>query len=53
MESTTHKCICGRTEDHDRRGCDQKALHDRVARIGNVEQFVAWFDWKMSEGGPV
>ncbi len=25
-------------------GHDQKALHDRVAQIGNVAQFIDWFD---------
>lgn len=30
-------------------GHDQKALHDRVARIGSVHQFIAWFDATYAE----
>ncbi|MGW1466406.1 hypothetical protein ACWCPT_18910 [Streptomyces sp. NPDC002308] len=33
-------------------GHDQKALHERVARIGTVHQFIAWFDRTYTEGAP-
>lgn len=31
-------------------GHDQKALHDRVARIGTVHQFIQWFDHTYTDG---
>ncbi|MFC5204653.1 hypothetical protein [Streptomyces kaempferi] len=47
----TRTCGCGApvTVGWFLTGHDQKALHDRVAKIGTVHQFIEWFDRTYAE----
>lgn len=53
-EADTRTCACGcgavlSTRDF-LPGHDQRALHDRVARVGSVKQFLRWFDATYKDG---
>ncbi|MGI5487901.1 hypothetical protein [Microtetraspora malaysiensis] len=48
------KCACGCGEISRSTfvpGHDQRALHERIAQIGNVAEFITWFDKIFSTGG--
>ncbi|WP_344449738.1 hypothetical protein [Actinocorallia aurantiaca] len=59
-EHASRACGCGCGAEvklgHFLPGHDQKALHDRVARIGTVHEFIHWFDdimeSRQAENGP-
>ena len=50
------KCNCGCGKPIERGdflpGHDQRAIHERIARVGTVMDFITWFDqtWKTNEG---
>lgn len=47
-------CLCGCGEQVVRRdfasGHDQRAIHERIAKVGTVREFLAWFDRTWQEG---
>jgi hypothetical protein len=47
------KCGCGNPVvlGHFVAGHDQKAIHERIARVGTVADFLDWFDAAFDEGG--
>lgn len=48
------KCLCGCGSDSTRdfiQGHDQRAIHERIARIGTVPQFLTWFDTQVPVTG--